>query len=123
MFKDSHRLTGAAPTPELNRSFRTSHIAPFLANMAFELYRCTTTNTYKIRALLNEQPIVLPGCDEQACDLEMWEDALGDLVGCNIDGICGKDKGEGKRRKHKHKNHWDGSRDVRLLDAIPFNTL
>ncbi|KND03070.1 uncharacterized protein SPPG_02135 [Spizellomyces punctatus DAOM BR117] len=96
LFKDTQRLTGNATTPLPDRVFRTSHIAPFMANMAFELHQCSGSNKFKVRALLNERPIILPGCTEEACDLDVWEAALGDLVGCDIDAVCEKKK-KGKK--------------------------
>jgi hypothetical protein len=55
----------------MNRKWRTSVISPFAANVVFSLYQCPS-NTWKIRTLVNEVEMQLPGCDSTYCPLEQF---------------------------------------------------
>ncbi|KAF9546201.1 PHOsphatase [Mortierella hygrophila] len=95
------------------REFRTSKVSPFAANMAFEVYRPIAdtrkprrrldaeaaspadSNTKSaprglIRLLVNEVPMVLPGCGgEYFCEWPTFKKVLQRAgTGCDFDGCC-----------------------------------
>ncbi|KAK5821591.1 histidine phosphatase superfamily [Linnemannia elongata] len=99
------------------REFRTSKVSPFAANIAFEVYRPiaeTSPSTRKsrrrldtetaspadsnikstprglIRLLVNEVPMVLPGCGgEYFCEWPTFKEVLQRAgTGCDFDGCC-----------------------------------
>ncbi|KAI9092865.1 histidine phosphatase superfamily [Phlyctochytrium arcticum] len=90
LYKDSIPLSGHSHTPQRDRNFRTSRVAPFLANMAFEVYTCGAEDTPTVRALVNEKPVALPGCPSELCPLATWEETIQEHIDCDIDAICGK---------------------------------
>ncbi|RKP10854.1 histidine phosphatase superfamily [Thamnocephalis sphaerospora] len=84
-----------------DRAFRTSRIAPFAANLHFELLRCgsetasavsrVSDDNYHVRVLLNEQPIRIPGCpaDQDLCPWAEFERAVLARAGdCHFDAMC-----------------------------------
>ena len=85
------------------RLWQTSLLSPFSANIAFSLYECPVKsqqlpnelNTefvgpHKVIASLNEQPIVLGGCDSLVCDLKklMYRGRMNIQKDCPLDEIC-----------------------------------
>ncbi|KAG0272754.1 PHOsphatase, partial [Linnemannia exigua] len=104
-------------TPEQfeNRVFKSSKFSPFAANMAFEVYRPTSASTpnkrrrleYEaeaaaaaaagapssgglIRLLVNEVPVLIPGCGEKYfCEWSTFKQVLEkNGSGCDFDGCC-----------------------------------
>ncbi|KAK3845493.1 MAG: histidine phosphatase superfamily [Linnemannia gamsii] len=101
-------------TPEQyeNRAFKTSKFSPFAANIAFEVYRPTSASTpnkrrrlgYEaeaaaagapssaglIRLLVNEVPVLIPGCGEKYfCEWSTFKQVLEkNGSGCDFDGCC-----------------------------------
>ncbi|KAG0375150.1 PHOsphatase [Mortierella sp. AD032] len=98
-----------------NREFKTSKVSPFAANMAFEVYRPTaamtpnkrrrlgddagaaaapegTTATPRglIRLLVNEAPMLIPGCGgKYFCEWPTFKKILEQAgSGCDFDGCC-----------------------------------
>lgn len=75
--------TGSVPD---TRQWRTSLFSPFSANIAFNLYDCSTStdlkgegksqqidlDNLKVVVSLNEQPIKLKGCKDQICDFSSF---------------------------------------------------
>ncbi|KAI9594297.1 histidine phosphatase superfamily [Syncephalis fuscata] len=65
-------IDATKPVFHPNRAFRTSRLAPFAANIHFELLNCTSdgntnnTSSYFIRMLHNEQTVQIPGCDDNS---------------------------------------------------------
>lgn len=56
------------------RSFRTSRLAPFAANVEFRLYRRTSNSSaYVVQILANGRQVKVPGCDRIYCSLEELE--------------------------------------------------
>lgn len=53
-----------SPASVAGRSFRTSHILPYAANLLFVLYDCQRGP--RLQLLLNESPVRLPGLREDA---------------------------------------------------------
>ncbi|KAF8928267.1 PHOsphatase [Haplosporangium gracile] len=107
------------PEQYAEREFRTSKFSPFAANMAFEVYRPTAAETSPrtrkvrrrleaeaattpednstkpaprglIRLLVNEEPLVLPGCgSDYFCDWSTFKKVLQLAgTGCDFDSCC-----------------------------------
>ncbi|KAG0219133.1 PHOsphatase [Mortierella sp. GBA43] len=92
------------------REFWTSKISPFAANMAFEVYRPKTEDIFKrrlvtegeateasahtpiglIRLMVNEEPMVIPGCGSAYfCEWATLKELLRQAgAGCDFDGCC-----------------------------------
>ncbi|CAB4374726.1 unnamed protein product [Rhizophagus irregularis] len=92
LFKDQTPLTvDTLPEKLLNRKFKDSTQLYFSSNMYFEVYTCAERNertTTYIRTLLNEEPIIIPGCDSKYCELSKFKELLGDKLNCNFKKIC-----------------------------------
>lgn len=91
-----------------NRQWQTSLFTPFSANLAFTLYECQSSpvksenHFYKefnvkgsnmfVVASLNEQPIILDGCQENICDMTelMLKSRIFSEKECNLEEICKK---------------------------------
>ncbi|KAJ1928120.1 hypothetical protein IWQ60_002330 [Tieghemiomyces parasiticus] len=94
-------LAGNATLKEvLDRPYNSGRIAPFAANIAFELYACEPArrvptlpwSRYQFRVLRNELT-VLPqhdGCNPVTglCDLDLFIRSVGDLFGCSLPQVC-----------------------------------
>lgn len=56
------------------RSFRTSRLAPFAANVEFRLHRRgANSSVHIVQVLVNGQQRIIPGCDRAYCPLEWLE--------------------------------------------------
>eukprot|EP00116_Pleurobrachia_bachei_P003946 sb/3464208/ len=88
LYRDSKPLTHDMPNYK-DRIFKTSHIAPFAANIAFVRMNCTAGTRVKI--LVNEHVVIPPGCDQDAgCSIEDLKEVLKTGAGtCDFDSICG----------------------------------
>ncbi|KAI8821673.1 histidine phosphatase superfamily [Fimicolochytrium jonesii] len=108
LFRDPHSPKGIQPhwTDEQikARVFRGAEFSPFGGNFIFELLECPASQeldhpqrhhiandrkTYKVRALVGEQPVVIPGCEgREACPIHLLKQALAGKIGCDFDGKC-----------------------------------
>lgn len=74
------------------RSWRTSFVAPFSANLVFIQYRCRKSlqkkPTFKILATVNEQPIKLGGCNSIDCDSDRFFSTYDYMANCDMNQIC-----------------------------------
>lgn len=69
------------------RTWRTSTLSCFSANLLFVLYNCT--GIYYVKVLHNEKAVTLPGCDNQLyCPLEQFKLLLKPYYGCNFTAVC-----------------------------------
>lgn len=77
-YVDSSRLLAKFSEDDIEeRDFRTSHVAPFAANIEFRLYKKNKNGKHYIQILVNEQVTEIPGCDDEIfCKLskvqEIW---------------------------------------------------
>ncbi|XP_043527414.1 multiple inositol polyphosphate phosphatase 1-like [Frieseomelitta varia] len=86
--KDSVPLKASNYESMRNRKWRTSHLAPFAANLAAVFYKCDSSN--KVRFYLNEKPLDYEGCEAGVCDWEYLKKKLGfTALNCNTN-ICTK---------------------------------
>ncbi|KAJ3206985.1 PHOsphatase [Dinochytrium kinnereticum] len=91
LFRDSYPLTPTSTEAEIaNRKFKFSKMSPMAGNIIFELLKCSETG-YRVRVLVNEVPVLLPGCSEEACPIETFKGVvMKGKVGCDFDGeVCG----------------------------------
>ncbi|RIA83417.1 histidine phosphatase superfamily [Glomus cerebriforme] len=94
LYKDSKPLTANATLDEVSdRKLKTSDICPFAANVYFEIYACTSNENLKekitmVQVVVNEVPIVIPGCDEKYCEWSKFKELMGDNLGCDYEEIC-----------------------------------
>ncbi|KAF9968152.1 PHOsphatase [Mortierella alpina] len=107
--KKGVRMT-ATMTPEQyeEREFKTSDLSPFAANMAFEVFRPKAAKSSprkwrlsdedglspppiqgKVRMFVNEEPMILPGCETELCDWVMFKSIL-ERAGarCDFETCC-----------------------------------
>lgn len=101
LFKDQEELRANNFLNQLERKFKTSYIAPFGANIAFVLYKCTEGNntsedqteslgshSFMIQVFVNEELIAVPCCGGQTeCPLETFLHCF-DNKPCNLPFLC-----------------------------------
>ncbi|CAG8439130.1 13290_t:CDS:2 [Acaulospora colombiana] len=90
LFKDDYPLDADRFYRSKSRKFRTSKIAPFASNIYFEIYNCTDNyeSTIFIQMLVNEKPVVIPGCVYTFCSWDRFKQLLGSNIGCDFDEMC-----------------------------------
>jgi len=78
LYKDPFPISAnITPTDRANRLFRTSTGIGFYAlNIIFDMYSCSD-GTYKVRVLVNEEEVQIPGCPEIYCDFDTFVSTLG----------------------------------------------
>ena len=74
----------------LNRTFRLSKIDPMSSNIGFLLLNCSRAYDAnpRIVTFLQERPVILPGCNELACDWNQFKEYYNSLIYCQFDEIC-----------------------------------
>jgi len=90
LFKDSKPMTwDSSDTVIENRQWKTSHVSPMSANVAFLLYKCA--DGYRVRLQHNEEEHMFPGCDEVFCPydkvVELYHHVLDER--CAFNERCG----------------------------------
>lgn len=89
-FKDNTTLTATNFAEQAHRSFRTSRIMPYIANLVLALYDCGSDGL-RLQALLNEKQVTFPGLSSQA-SLPRFEEVTQNyrelLQGCNFEAEC-----------------------------------
>ncbi|GES91251.1 histidine phosphatase superfamily [Rhizophagus clarus] len=95
LYKDSKPLTANLTLDEvLDRKYKSSEICPFAANVYFEVYSCNENlsegkeKSILIQAVVNEIPIIIPGCDGKYCEWGKFKELLGDNLNCDYEEIC-----------------------------------
>lgn len=88
-FNDSEPLTSTNFAAQAHRSFRTSHMLPYAANLILVLYDCG--GNLRLQPLLNEKPVTFPGLADQA-SMPLYKDVLKHyrdlLQGCDFETEC-----------------------------------
>uniref|UniRef100_A0A8D0D7I1 Multiple inositol polyphosphate phosphatase 1 n=1 Tax=Sander lucioperca TaxID=283035 RepID=A0A8D0D7I1_SANLU len=72
-FKDSDALTSTNYDTQTQRSFRTSHMLPYAANLILVLYDCGGGDL-RLQPLLNEKPVTFPGLTDQQTSMPLYQD-------------------------------------------------
>ena len=85
-----------ASVRDARRSFRTSVVAPMAANIVASLHACDGSEgggseAWRVRFMLNERELVMPGCDGAVyCGLEtLRAHHSGPLTTWNFSDVCG----------------------------------
>ncbi|XP_034464831.1 multiple inositol polyphosphate phosphatase 1-like [Hippoglossus hippoglossus] len=90
-FKDSEALTSTNYATQSQRSFRTSHMLPYAANLLLVLYDCGGGDL-RLQPLLNEKPVTFPGLAEQQASMPLYQDVKANyrelLQGCDFEAEC-----------------------------------
>ncbi|XP_068183081.1 multiple inositol polyphosphate phosphatase 1-like [Antennarius striatus] len=91
LFKDPDVLTSTNYATQSQRSFRTSHMLPYAANLVFVLYDCGGGDL-RLQPLLNEKPVTFPGMTGQGGSMPRYEDVRENyrelLEGCDFETEC-----------------------------------
>uniref|UniRef100_A0A665X9Q2 Multiple inositol polyphosphate phosphatase 1 n=1 Tax=Echeneis naucrates TaxID=173247 RepID=A0A665X9Q2_ECHNA len=90
-FKDSDPLTSTNYATQAQRSFRTSRMLPYAANLLLVLYDCGGGDL-RLQPLLNEKPVTFPGLTEQQASMPPYQDVKERyrelLQGCDFETEC-----------------------------------
>ncbi|KAI8874794.1 phosphoglycerate mutase-like protein [Backusella circina FSU 941] len=68
------------------RQFKMSDFGTFVNNMAFQVI--SKQDKKFVRVLDNQQPIIIPGCDAQICDLNTFRQFMETRLECNFTRLC-----------------------------------
>lgn len=90
-FKDSDALSSTNYATQAQRSFRTSHMLPYAANLLMVLYDCGGGDL-RLQPLLNEKPVTFPGLTGQQGSMPLYQDVRDHyselLQGCDFETEC-----------------------------------
>ncbi|KAM4730468.1 LOW QUALITY PROTEIN: multiple inositol polyphosphate phosphatase 1a [Anableps anableps] len=90
-FKDSETLTSTNYASQTQRSFRTSRMLPYAANLVLVLFDCGGGDI-RLQPLINEQPVAFPGLADRQESMPLYEDIkrqYADLLrGCDFETVC-----------------------------------
>ena len=90
-FKDSSTLMSTNYASQTQRSFRTSSMLPYAANLLLVLYDCGGGDL-RLQPLLNEKPVTFPGLNDQQASMPLYGDVrehYKDLLhGCDFETEC-----------------------------------
>ncbi|XP_031162833.1 multiple inositol polyphosphate phosphatase 1-like [Sander lucioperca] len=90
-FKDSDALTSTNYDTQTQRSFRTSYMLPYAANLILVLYDCGGGDL-RLQPLLNEKPVTFPGLTDQQTSMPLYQDVKDHyrelLQGCDFETEC-----------------------------------
>ncbi|XP_068597728.1 multiple inositol polyphosphate phosphatase 1-like [Brachionichthys hirsutus] len=91
LFKDREVLKSTNYAAQSRRSFRTSNMLPYAANLVFVLYDCGGGDL-RLQLLLNEKPVTFPGLTGRGAAMPLYEDIrehYRDLLdGCDFETEC-----------------------------------
>lgn len=91
LFKDSDALRSTNYAAQSQRSFRTSRMLPYAANLVFVLYDCGGGDL-RLQPLLNEKPVSFPDWTDRGASMPLYEDVkrhYGELLrGCDFETEC-----------------------------------
>ncbi|KAL1920288.1 uncharacterized protein VTP21DRAFT_1434 [Calcarisporiella thermophila] len=92
LYRDSQPLLANSTLEFIHgRLFRGALISPFAANIMLEVWRCKDKGA-RIRLLLNEQEIHIPGCESPWCEWETAEASWLANTGCDFTRMCQVDE-------------------------------
>ena len=114
LFFEKNGLNYDAFLQNHNRKFKSGHISPFSANVAFVLHKCSIKNQnlkmaydeYKVSFLINEMPIELYGINEKfmcknsdessndlsTCSYLSFKKMMQNFLDDTFDDVCTPDK-------------------------------
>ncbi|TMS04635.1 Multiple inositol polyphosphate phosphatase 1 [Larimichthys crocea] len=84
-------LTSTNYASQTGRSFRTSYMLPYAANLVLVLYDCGGGDL-RLQPLLNEKPVAFPGLTDQKDPMPLYQDVKDHyrelLRGCDFETVC-----------------------------------
>ncbi|KAJ0004722.1 hypothetical protein NQD34_010936 [Periophthalmus magnuspinnatus] len=90
-FKDTEPLKSENYASQTKRTFRTSHILPYAANLVLVLYDCGE-GELRLQPLLNEKTVAFPGLSVQQSSMPLYADVRERykelLQGCDFETEC-----------------------------------
>ncbi|XP_018552366.1 multiple inositol polyphosphate phosphatase 1 [Lates calcarifer] len=90
-FKDTQALNSTNYAAQTNRTFRTSHMLPYAANLILVLYDCGGGDL-RLQPLLNEKPVTFPGLGDQQASMPLYQNVREHyrelLQGCDFENEC-----------------------------------
>lgn len=90
-FKDNETLMSTNYASQRERSFRTSRMLPYAANLVLVLFDCGGQDI-RLQPLVNEQPVVFPGLADRQESMPLYEDVKRQyaelLNGCDYETVC-----------------------------------
>ena len=90
-FKDSEALTSTNYATQSQRSFRTSQMLPYTANLLLVLYDCGDQGL-RLQPFLNERPLAFPGLGANEGYAPLYKDVREHyrylLDGCDFEKEC-----------------------------------
>lgn len=90
-FKDSEPLTSANYAAQTKRTFRTSHMLPYSANLILVLYECGG-GELRVQLLLNEKVVMFPALHKNQSLMPLYRDVKEGykelLQGCDFEAEC-----------------------------------
>lgn len=90
-FKDTVPLRSSNFASQSQRSFRTSFMLPYAANLVLVLYDCGGGDV-RLQPLLNEKPVTFPGLTDQQTSMPLYQDVRKHyeelLNGCDFETEC-----------------------------------
>ncbi|XP_030630380.1 multiple inositol polyphosphate phosphatase 1b [Chanos chanos] len=90
-FRDNKPLTAEDFSQQQNRTFRTSQIVPYAANLVFVLYDCS--DGLRLQFLLNEKPMAFPDISTPTPLYDTVRKHYKELLdGCNFEKECASPK-------------------------------
>lgn len=87
LFRDKQPFTAENYLANEKRTFRTSDIVPFSANIALALYNCGASG-HVVKIFVNEEAVVIPACGKMVCNYMDIKQYYKQLVNCNFNAIC-----------------------------------
>jgi len=88
LFRDDHAFTADNFAVNKNRQFRTRKIVSFSANIAIALYKCEGNDSHVVKMFVNEEVVIIPGCDGTVCSYTKFKNSYPHLINCNFYQIC-----------------------------------
>ncbi|CAG9860706.1 unnamed protein product [Phyllotreta striolata] len=87
--KDYSPLNAENYYQQSRRTWRTSTMSPFSANLVASLYQCNRGEKYRVMFFLNEIPVEFPDCSVGLCNWSTIQQKYQDLVrSCNAESMC-----------------------------------
>jgi len=87
LYNDEESLKSSNFEKMQDRKWKTSKFGAFGANVAFSLQKCDS-NEFKVGLFVNEKLTIIPGCEEDWCNLNTFKAIFDPSNGCNLNEIC-----------------------------------
>ncbi|CAG8491717.1 24437_t:CDS:2, partial [Gigaspora rosea] len=86
--KNSYPLTANLTLDQIKQlNYTGGKTVYWSSTFYFEIYTCPS-GPPKVRFVMNSQPIIIPGCDDEFCNWSTFKKILGNKIGCNFNQLC-----------------------------------